>query len=139
MAGADYFGYLLVALSAALLAWHWQEWRQWSTARHSRRREYIRHQMQRRCVASALIGVVGAALTLADELPPQPAAMTAYLCALLLGGCVILAIAIADWRATRRHRDEEQLVMLAEELRKATADPAPLQPAADYADGPHSR
>lgn len=134
MTGAHYFGYLLVAVSAVLLAWHWQEWQEWSTAKPTRQREYVRRKLQRRCVASALIGVVGAALTLADKLPPEPVAMTAYLCALLLGSCVIFAIAIADWRATRRHRDEEQLNMLADELRKATAE-LQLKRAADYAEG----
>ncbi|MCC6493904.1 MAG: hypothetical protein IT424_12900 [Pirellulales bacterium] len=135
MPAAHYFGYALVALSAVLLAWHWQEWREWSSADDSRRREHVRRQLQRRCVASALIGVVGAAMTLADRLPPQPLAMTAYLCALLLGGCVIFAIAVADWRSTRRRRDEEQLMILAEELRKATAELTPMPKTMDQASG----
>jgi hypothetical protein len=133
MVAASYFGYVLVALSAALMAWHWQEWRAWSPTGNSRHREHVRRQLQRRCVASALIGVVGAAMTLAKRMPPQPFAMTAYLCALLLAGCVIFLIAIADWRSTRRHRDEEQLAMLAEELRKATAELAQVQATTDLA------
>ena len=57
------------------------------------------------------------------EVPaPNPLAMTAYLCALLLAGCVIFAIAIADLRASRRLLEEEQIELLAAELRKATAE-----------------
>jgi hypothetical protein len=57
-----------------------------------------------------------------NQLPPNPAAMTAYLCALLLAGCVIFAIALADMRAARRLIEEEQIDLLAAELRKATAE-----------------
>ena len=73
-------------------------------------------------VASGLIGVVGAAITLVNQLPPNPVAMTAYVCALLLAGCVIFAIALADMRASRRLIEEEQIELLAAELRKATAE-----------------
>ncbi|RIK70183.1 MAG: hypothetical protein DCC67_20905 [Planctomycetota bacterium] len=122
MTSAHWFGYVLVGVSAALLAWHWLDWRHWIAAPQSRSREFVRRQLQRRCVASGLIGVIGAAMTLADRIPPRPVAMTVYLCALLLGGCVILALAVVDWRTTSRRRDEEQLAMLAEELRKAAGD-----------------
>lgn len=123
MARPENFGYFLIGLSAIFFALHWQQWREWIHAKtNTRRREFVRRQLQRRMVASGLIGVVGAAITLANQLPPNPAAMTAYLCALLLAGGVILAIALADLRASRRLLEEEQIELLAAELRKATAE-----------------
>jgi hypothetical protein len=127
MAGAHYFGYVLIALSAVFLALHWQQWRDWRLRGGDKRREFIRRQLQRRVVASALIGVVGAAMVFVDRVPRNPAAMTAYLFALVLAGGVIFSIALADMRATRRLRHEEQLDLLAEELRKATAKAASEQ------------
>ena len=120
MAEIRYFGYLLVALSAGLLAQHWQQWRE-ARRRPGRPNElnFLRLQIQRRSVASALIGVIGAAMTIVDRVPRTPLALSAYLFALLLGGVVVLAIALADMRATRRRREDLQLDLLAEELRKA--------------------
>ena len=123
MARPETFGYFLIGLSAIFFALHWQQWREWvHSTTNSRRREFVRRQLQRRMVASGLIGVVGAAITLVNQLPPNPTAMTAYLCALLLAGCVIFAIALADMRAARRLLEEEQIELLAAELRKATAE-----------------
>jgi hypothetical protein len=121
MAGTQLFGYALVAGSAALLALHWREWQDLASARASDagRREFRRRQLQRRSVASALIGVVGAAMTLADRVPKTPWAMTAYLFGLVAGGVLILAIAVADMRALRQRREHEQMDLLAEQLRKA--------------------
>jgi hypothetical protein len=122
MTGTQYFGYLLIALSAALLAAHWHEWRDLPTRRgRPSDHAFWRVRLQRRSVASALIGVVGAAMTLVDRVPRHPFSLSAYLFALLLAGSVILAIALADMRAARQRRDGQQLEMLAEELRKATA------------------
>jgi hypothetical protein len=119
MAGAQYFGYGLIAVSAILLAQHWFQWRDWQKLPAGRRREFLRLQLQRRIVASALIGVVGAAMTLVDHVPRTPGAMSAYLFAMLLAGGVIFLIALADIRATRRLREEELLDVVAAELRKA--------------------
>jgi len=120
MTGAVYFGFALVAASAVLLASHWQQWRDLASDAASDRRRaiFLRLQIQRRAVASGLIGVVGAAMTMIDSVPPDATAMTAYLFALVLGGVVILMIALADMRATRRFRDVEQLELLVSELRK---------------------
>ncbi len=120
MNGAPYFGYVLIAISAVFLALHTQQSLDWRGLPVGKRREFVRRQLQRRFVASALIGVVGAAMTLVDHVPRDPQAMTAYLCALLLGGVVIVAIALADIRATRRMREDEQLELLAGALREAT-------------------
>jgi hypothetical protein len=116
---APYFGYVLIAISAVFLALHTQQWLDWRSLPGGKHREFVRRQLQRRFVASALIGVVGAAITLVDHVPRTPRSMTAYLLALLLGGVVIVAIALADFRATRRMRDDEQLELLAEALREA--------------------
>lgn len=121
MGGPAYFGYGLVAVSAVFLAQHWQQWRDWRAMGAGRRREFLRGQLQRRFVASALIGVVGAALTLLDHVPRTPRAMSTYLIALLLGGSVIFLLALVDLRATRRMREREQLEALVDELRKLPA------------------
>lgn len=119
----ELFGYLLVGLSAIFFALHWNQWRDWAhSAANSRRREFVRRQLQRRMVASALIGVVGAAITMVNQLPPNPLAMTMYLLALLLAVCVIFAIGLADMRAARQMQHEEQIDLLAAEFRKATAE-----------------
>jgi O-antigen/teichoic acid export membrane protein len=119
MNGAAYFGYALIAVSAVLLAIHVQSWQDWRQSGERRRREFVRLQLQRRFVASALIGVVGAAMTMIDRVPHTAAALSAYLFGLLMAGGVILAIALADVRATRQRHLVEQLDLLAEELRKA--------------------
>jgi hypothetical protein len=122
MAETRYFGYFLVALSAGLLAQHWQQWRD-ARRRPAKRGDhgFLRLQIQRRSVASALIGVVGAAMTIVDRVPRTPLALSAYLFALLLGGLIVLAIALADMKATRRRREDLQLDRLANELRNAGA------------------
>lgn len=123
MTGTQLFGYLLVAVSAVLLAVHFQQWRDVRGAKmRSREWGHLRAQLQRRSVASGLIGVIGAAMTLVDRVPREPLPMTTYLFALLSGAVVILAIAFADLRATRRWRDSEQLELLARELKHAVAD-----------------
>ena len=132
MTGALYFGYFLIAISAVFLAVHTQQWLDWRGLRPGKHREFVRRQLQRRFVASALIGVVGAAITLVEHVPRTPRSMTAYLCALLLGGVVIVAIALADFRATRRMRDDEQLDLLADALRDATGNSTRMN--ADLAD-----
>lgn len=137
MAGTLLFGYLLVAVSAVLLAVHWQ---QWLGLRGARMRQsewaHLRPQLQRRSVASGLIGVVGAAMTLVDRVPREPLPMTTYLFGLLAGAVVILAIAFADMRALRRWRDSEQLDLLAQELKRATmnddAAPSPVMPRGEH-------
>jgi hypothetical protein len=119
MPGTQLFGYALVAGSAALLAVHWAHWQELRRTPQGGSWEFRRRQLQRRAVASALIGVVGAAMTLVERVPKTSWAMTTYLFGLLAGGFVILAIAVADMRALRKRREHEQMDMLAEQLRKA--------------------
>jgi hypothetical protein len=124
MAATLLFGYALVALSAVLLALHWQHRRDLAGRRMpSREWDYVRGQFQRRAVASGMIGVVGAAMTLIERVPRTAASLSAYLFALVLGGVLILAIALADLRAARRHREGQQLELLKHELKKAMAAP----------------
>ncbi len=127
MTATVYFGYLLVTASAALLASHWHQWRDLTTGHGGDplRAAFLRLQIQRRSVASALIGVVGAAMTLVQRVPPDPKLFTAYVLALVWGGAAILVIAISDWRAVRRYRDRLQMDVLAKELKKIEQAAAP--------------
>jgi hypothetical protein len=120
MSGTQLFGYLLVAGSAVLLAQHWHQWRDLaqSPPADAERLYFRRRQLGRRSVASALIGVVGAAITLVNHVPKTPVALSCYLFGLVAGGVVILLIAIADWRALNQRREREQFNLVAEELRK---------------------
>lgn len=129
MVGTHYFGYLLVALSAFLLAQHWHLWRDASLKPMPVAEvAYVRGQLQRRSVASGLIGVLGAAITLVDHVPRTPWSLTVYLVGLLLGATVILAIALVDMRAARRRREVEHLELVAYELSKALQRPVNFPP-----------
>lgn len=120
MQGALYFGFLLIALSAVLLAQHWTQARSVpGGALQERDHAYVRRQLGRRSVASALIGLMGVAMTMVDQVPRRPVPLTMYLCTMLLGGSVIFAIALADIRAARKHREVEQLELLAKAVREA--------------------
>jgi hypothetical protein len=120
MDGIVYFGYLLVAASTALLASNWHQWQSLTARRDGARRRwaFLRLQIQRRTMASAMIGVVGAAMTLAPRVPRDPTSFTAYVLALTLGGLMVLMIGLSDLRATRRQRDREQMELVVEELKK---------------------
>jgi peptidoglycan/LPS O-acetylase OafA/YrhL len=118
MTATHYFGYFLIGTSAVLLAQHWQAWRD-RAAISAGERAYLRRQLQRRIVASALIGVVGAAMTLVDRVPRTPWALSCYLLALVLAGGVILIIALVDFAAARRHRERRQWEQLAQALGEA--------------------
>lgn len=127
MAATFYFGFLLIALSAFLLAQHWRQAREFPRAADAKLpndptdadRGFLRLQLQRRAVASGLIGLVGAAIAVADRVPRTPQAVTSYLFGLLIAGSVIFAIAVFDLRAARRRRELEALDLLARKLREA--------------------
>ena len=120
MAAAIDFGYALIALSAVLLALHWQRWRETRGFADAAAAERIfaRLQLQRRSVASGLIGVVGAALASVDCVPKNPQAATAYLFGLLIAATVIMGIAILDLRAVRLQREGEHLEVLAKKVQE---------------------
>lgn len=121
MTATHYFGYFLIGASAVLLAQHWQAWRD-RAAISAGELAYLRRQLQRRIVASALIGVVGAAMTLIDRVPRTPWAMSCYLLALVLAGGLILAIALVDFAAARHHREQRQWDELAKALGEAARE-----------------
>lgn len=127
-AATFYFGYALIGLSAVLLAQHWHERRLFRAVRDPRDWLFHRLKLQRRTVASALIGVVGAAIALADQVPRTPRAATAYLFGLLIGGALIFLFALADWREMRRRREHEVLELVARKLREASGDGMPQEP-----------
>ena len=118
MTATLYFGYALIAVSAMLLAQHRHLWLHQAPALQPADRAFVRRQLQRRIVASALIGVVGAAMTLIERVPRTPLALSAYLFALLLAVLVILAIAVVDLAASRLRRDNERYALLAEQLKE---------------------
>jgi hypothetical protein len=124
MTATHYFGYFLVGTSAVLLAQHWQAWRA-RAAISPVELAYLRRQLQRRIVSSALIGVVGAAMTLIDRVPRKPWAMSCYLLALVLAGAVILVIALVDFAAARHHREQRQWDDLAKTLMEAAREGKP--------------
>ena len=121
MTATHFFGYFLIGTSAVLLAQHWQAWRE-RAAISAGELAYLRRQLQRRIVASALIGVVGAAMTLIDRVPRTPWALSVYLLALVLAGAIILVIAMMDFAAARHHRAQRQWEQLAEALGEAAKD-----------------
>lgn len=123
MTATHYFGYFLIGTSAVLLAQHWQAWRD-RAAISAEELAYLRRQLQRRIVASALIGVVGAAMTLIDRVPRTPWALSGYLLALVLAGGLILVIALIDFVAARHHREQRQWDELAEALGEAAKEKA---------------
>ena len=117
-------GMFLVALSACLLAAHWQQWRDSDVGgeRSDRLRRHIRDLLRRRTVASSLVGVVGVTLMAFDTVPQTPLSITSYLLALVLMTCWILWLACIDIFANRRFQHEQNLDQIASELRRVTGN-----------------
>lgn len=109
------FGYLLITLSAVLLALHWHGLR-------GRQRgvadPFGATLFRRRLQASALIGVIGAAIAILDRIPKTPVAMLFYLACLLIAWGMLLALGVADLRAIRRHARQVSEEKLLAELRR---------------------
>ena len=115
------FGFCLIALSAVLLALHWQTWQGHSRETMDPKRErFLRTQLRRRTQASALIGIVGLSLTLADRIPRTAGAMSAYLFGLVFMACWMLWIALADIASIRSQGQKEDIDRL-----KKSADRRP--------------
>lgn len=113
-------GLLLVGLSAALLATHWQQWPGTRKTEHSdaRWQSHFTRMVRRRTVASSLVGVIGVTLMSFETVPRTPMSITAYLLALVLMTCWILWLASLDMLANRRFHDDQQLEEIARELRR---------------------
>lgn len=116
----------LLAISVGALAWHVVEWRK------SRRHEtdpteydfYFR-QFRRRLQASAMIGLLGAAIYFGSLISPQasPLAFVLYWLGVVLLALWLLLLALADAIATRAHLGRLQRRSLSKlgELRRELA------------------
>jgi hypothetical protein len=118
---------LLIGLSGLLLDSHRRSWRaaQRDPALGERDRRFAQSQYRRRNQASAIIGVIGAALACFPLVPDEPEPMALYVLS-LVGACAcIMVLAMLDLWATRqnlRRIQAEQLtaqVKLAMQLRAA--------------------
>ena len=118
---------VLLGLSGLLLDWHRRSWRnaQHDAALSDRDRRFALAQYRRRTQASAIIGVLGAAIGVGPVVPRTPLWMTAYLVS-LIGACAcILLLALVDLLASqqnfRRVRSEQMTAeaKLARELQLA--------------------
>ena len=120
------FGFVLTALSAVLLAWHWYEWRDLVAFRPQAENAddmlFRSRRVRRRTQASALIGLVGFAMVVADRIPKNAVALSAYLFGLLIVTCMILWLGIRDMIATGSYRSRKEIERVAAELRSQIAD-----------------
>lgn len=107
------FGYLLITLSAALLASHW-----YGRPGRDVADPFGTALFRRRLQASALIGVIGAGIAVFDRIERTPSAMLLYLACLLVAWGTLLTLGIADLRAIRRHAREVSDEKLLAELRR---------------------
>lgn len=112
------FGYGLIALSAGLLALHWQAWREAAPTRG----EFESRQLNRRSQASALIGVVGVAVALFEQIPRRPWPFAIYAACLVIATGIILWLAFADVIASRQQEHEQRMSDLAEALNEQLAE-----------------
>ena len=123
MQSTDTMGLILVAISAMLLAAHWQQWRhpELRLAPSHQRRRFHQLMIRRRLVANLLVGFVGFSLVAFDSVPRTPLSMTAFLLCLVIAAAWIMWLGLADWRASRRFQEQQQLDHLAIELQRSGA------------------
>ena len=114
-------GFLLVSLSAVLLAFHWQHWRrQPSQSNKTTQNEFTSRQLMRRSFASSLLGVLGVALAIFEVLPHEPRLILAYLLMLLLITGWILCLGVIDYFSTQRfYLSDEMIDRIAQETQKS--------------------
>src|SRR3990172_13003030 len=96
---------LLIGLSGVMLDMHRRSWRaaQQDSALKERDRRFAEAQYRRRTQASAIIGVLGAAIGVGPLVPREPWPMLLYVAS--LGGaclCIMLLGGLAAW-ATRQN------------------------------------
>jgi hypothetical protein len=117
---------VLIGLSGLMLDLHRRSWRaaQQDGSLSDRERRFAQAQYRRRTQASAIIGVLGAAIGMEPLVPLRPWPMALYV-ASLAGACVcIMLLAALDAWATRQHyarlRDEQLAAQLklARELKR---------------------
>ena len=119
MDSAQPVGLLLVAISAALLAAQWHSGDSSAKPTTEHLADFRKRQLRRRTLASSLIGLVGLALILAENVPATPWSISFYLAGLLSGACLVLSLGIADAFATSRQRNRQTIDKLAKEFRRA--------------------
>lgn len=124
MTGIFVFGLLLLVVSGALSAAHWHERKTFLAAPppESAERDFRFRQLRRRTQASALIGLVGLAMTAADAIPKNEWAITGYLFGLILAALAILWLALSDLLALRFRRVQQDRERLVASLRKYSRD-----------------
>lgn len=117
---------VLIGLSGLMLDMHRRNWRaaQRDPSLDERNVRFARSQYRRRTQASAIIGVLGAAIGLGPVIPLRPWPMVLYVFSLAGAcGCIMLLAAIDAW-ATRQNyarlRSEHVVaqVKLARELQR---------------------
>jgi hypothetical protein len=116
---------VLMGLSGLMLDMHRRSWRaaQQDVTLTDRDRRYAQAQYRRRTQASAIIGVLGAAIGMEPLVPLQPWPMVLYVASLALACGGIMLLAAIDVWATRQNYTRlrsEQLtaqVKLARELK----------------------
>jgi len=120
---------LLIGLSGLLLDMHRRAWRmaQRDESLSSREMRFARSQYRRRMQASAIIGVLGAAIGMKPLVPAAPWPMAWYV-ASLAGGCLCLVLlAGLDALATRQNFARRRSEHMAEQItlvREMTRDTA---------------
>lgn len=117
---------VLIGLSGLFLDMHRRSWRaaQQDASLTERDRRFMQAQYRRRTQASAIIGVLGAAIGMEPLVPLRPWPMVIYVTS-LAGACVcIMALAVLDAWASRQNytrlRDEQLAaqVKLVRELKR---------------------
>ncbi|QDS97517.1 hypothetical protein [Adhaeretor mobilis] len=114
ISGATLFGYGLLALSAGLLAAHWQAWRDAGPQRE----EFHARQLNRRSQGSALIGVVGLAMVMFEQIPRRPWPIAIYSACMVVATGLIFYLGFADMMANRQREHEKRIDELADSLKE---------------------
>ena len=118
-------GLILVGLSAVLRASHWWQRRdaRGKPSGSLLRQRFAQLQLRRRTLASSLVGLMGAALTIHGQLRPEPLLISLYLFGLIFLTCWILCLGLIDLLATRQFRQREQVDRIVDEFRRAKLGP----------------
>ncbi|MAT71980.1 MAG: hypothetical protein CMJ58_20950 [Planctomycetaceae bacterium] len=114
MIAARIVGGATLAVASVMLWGHWQ--RQQELARDApqdpRAADFAWRQARRRARGTALMAAIGGAIMLADRVPRNAWAISAYLFG-LLGATIVLALfGLADWRASQAFHHCESVDLL---------------------------
>ena len=112
---------VLIGLSGLLLDMHRRSWRtaQQDPSLTTRDRRFAQSQYRRRTQASAIIGVIGAAIGVEPLVPMRPWPMVIYVASLAVAcGCIMVLAALDAW-ATRQNYARLRNEQLAAQLKLA--------------------